>query len=103
MSCPGRRVRSQSPDTFPADTGPINPPARDGQGSSAQHPAEASQVAAPGRWCEGGSSASLAPHTVSSWLWGELWLPHPACLPPAAAIPWHGGNQGRSWGHSRAW
>ena len=64
MSCPGRRVRSQIPDTFPADTGPINPPARCGRGSGAQHPVEDLRVAAPGRRREGGCPAAPAPRAV---------------------------------------
>lgn len=38
MSCTGRCARSQSPDTSPADAGPINPPAHSGGGSDTRHP-----------------------------------------------------------------
>lgn len=50
MSCPGRRVRSQSPNTFPRDTGPHKSPSPRWTGQRHPHPTEAPRVAAPGRW-----------------------------------------------------
>lgn len=50
MSCPGRRVRSQSPNTFPRDTGPHKSPSPRWTGQRHPRSTEAPQVAAPGRW-----------------------------------------------------
>lgn len=110
MSCPGRRVRSQSPDTFPADTGPINPPARCRRGRGAQTPRRllgsqllpcgASKAVLPHRPTRSGARRRL---TVSMCARGDLQFPCPTQIPATATMLRLGGGQDQSWGRGKAW
>lgn len=92
MSCTGRCARSQSPDTSPADAGPINPPAHSGGGSGTWHPW---RILGLGLLARGASEDLLAPpprvQRGTAPCRGE-YLPAgtPAatltCLPPARAL-----------------
>lgn len=108
--CPARGgvCAARAPTPSQETQVPINPPGCRGQGTvPTPHGGSSGRSSWP--VAERGSP-SRRPHAqqpcsrlaVSTCPWGDP-APHPGHRPATAAIPRHGGSQGRSWGRGRAW